>query len=223
MLNMCASKRIMSTKDGYSGNFNIYFINTSWFWWSDVLNAIGRHVVDSPGLGLFDLVLVELHRLPGTRRRRPLRWRLQNRFGDGEFRRRRCRWRRLVCPEELVHETRFTIFDDALLWWHRGCGRSKRRTGKEKNQLFKLYLIFYKKNRVGNENIWCNNIFDLNKLNRSFRRCCMIQCIGRLKVITKLSLLQALFIDFLLQKSHFKWAVFLVKLFHFIRIHDLNV
>ena len=157
-----------------------------------VLDAIGHQVVDSPGLGLLDLVLVKLHRLPRTRRRRPLRWRLQNWFGDGEFRRRRCRWRRLFCSEELVHETRFAIFDDTLLWWHRRCWRSKRRTEKRKNQLFKLYLLFNKKNRGCKENI-CNNILDLNKLNRSFRRCCMIQCIGRLKVITKLSLLQALY------------------------------
>ena len=128
------------TKDGSLENFNIYFINTSWFWWLDVLNAIGRHVVDSPGLGLLDLVLVELHRLPRTWRRRPLRWRLQNRFGDGEFRRRRRRWRRLFCPEELVHETCFAIFDDALLWWHRGCWRSKGGTEKQKNQIFNVKL-----------------------------------------------------------------------------------
>ena len=205
MLNMCASKRIMSTKDGCSGNFNIYFINTSWFWWLDVLNAIGCHVVDSPGLGLLDLVLVELHRLPRTWRRRPLRWRLQNRFGDGEFRRRRCRWRRLFCSEELVHETCFAIFDDALLWWHRRCWRSKRGTGKHKNQLF----------------LSCNIILQTKKLDvakKTFRAIIFwtwinwTEASGDVAWFTVLgdwrSLLSwaysRLLIDFLLQKSHFK-------------------
>ena len=59
---------------------------------------------------------------------------------------------------------------------------------------YNILVIFTNKEiRCCKENISCNNIFDLNKLNRSFRRCCMIQCIGRLKVITKLSLLQPLY------------------------------
>ena len=89
--------------------------------WQEILDSVGNHLAGPSSLRLLHLLLVELHRLPRTRRRRPL-WRLQNRLGDGEL-----SWRRLwrLFPEQFVHETRFSMFDHALLWWHWGCWRSK--------------------------------------------------------------------------------------------------
>ena len=175
-----------------------------------VLDAIGRHVVDSPGLGLLDLVLVKLHRLPRTRRRRPLRWRLQNWFGDGEFRRRRCRWRRLFCSEELVHETRFAIFDDTLLWWHRRCWRSKRRTEKRKNQLFKLYLLFNKKIEVAKK-IFAIIFWTWINWTEASGDVAWFNVLGDWRSLLSWAY-SRLFIDSLLQESHIKWTVSLWKI-----------
>ena len=104
-----------------------------------ISDTIGNQLVGPSCLGLLHLLLVELHRLPGTRGIRP-HWRLQNRLGDGKFSRRRL-WR--LFAKQLVHETRFSVFDHTLLGWHWGCWRSKGGARKRYQFVRLMYDVSY--------------------------------------------------------------------------------